>query len=134
MNLNVVDRNLVKLQAKTYNPYEPPPPKKSFFGSLLRGLGSIAGPVGFASSLFFPPAAIIGAAGYGMQGLGQHMKNKAVRQTEYPANQGTPLMMNFPGFQPAGFAGPAGYETDVLNILTNKQGSMNQMTQSVGGK
>lgn len=139
MNFNTVDKNLVKLEVRNYNPFEPPPKKKSFFGSLLKGLGSIAGPVGFASSFFFPPAAIIGAAGYGMQGLGTHLKNKAASQTEMPGANIHPVMQ-YPGLQPMGFAQGSvpqpmnGYETDVLDILTNKQGSMNEMTQVVGGK
>jgi len=134
MNFNTIDKNLVKIESRQYNPYEPPPPKKSFFGGLLKALGSIAGPVGFASSIFFPPAAIVGAAGYGMQGLGNHLKNKAAAQNQANAlPAGFQPVMNYPGLQPAGFGQPIiGYETDVLNILTNKQGSMNEMTQAVG--
>lgn len=134
MNFTTVDPNRIKLEARTYNPFEPKPPKRSFFGGIMKALGAIAGPVGFAMTPFFPPAAIMGAAGYGLHGLGTHLQNKAAAQ-----NAANPVVANpvyyFPGIQPGGSgASPAMYNNDVMNILTQKQGSMNEMTQAVGGK
>ncbi len=133
MNLNTVDKNLIKIEARNYNPYEPKPPKKSIFGSLLRGLGALAAPIGFAATPFFPPAAVIGFAGLGAQSLGAHRQAKVASQNQ-TSGPGFQPVMYYPGVQPgmSGAAGlPAGYEQDVLNIVTNKQNMINDMTQAV---
>jgi len=119
--LGKLDANLIKFEARLHAP--PDPPKTgSKFGRFLRSFGAFAGPVGFASAFFFPPAALIGASAYGLGQFGGY-KDATKRQEQAP----TPVpALGFPGMTPPqGTAVPA--SADPLNVIANRQAVTNDM-------
>ena len=124
--LNLVDANRIKFEAR-FNPPPDAPKKGSKFGRFLRAFGMVAAPVGYASSLFFPPAALIGAAAYGLGQVGGH-KDATKRREETPA--AAPAVF-FPGVgTPVGgpTATPISYDVaDPMDVMVDRQAATNEM-------
>ncbi|MBI1910167.1 MAG: hypothetical protein HYS22_08375 [Deltaproteobacteria bacterium] len=156
MNLSGIDPNRLKFESKVHDA-SPPPPRKGFFGSLIRGLGAIASPVGFAAAPFFPPAAIAGFGGAGLYTMGSMAQQRRVEKQYLQNNPPQPMAPQFPGFSggaaPAsytgvsylarpvstggvvGSGGPAagGIDTEAMSVLNLKQDTMNVMAQHPEG-
>lgn len=131
--LNTVDTNRIKLEAKTHA--LPVPPSGSRFGRFIRSVGALAAPIGYASSLFFPPGALIGAGAHGMYYIGGYQD--AARRRE-GNTAGAPAI--FPsintqaGGPTASISAPGGapMAADPLNLISSRQATFSQMTQEVG--
>jgi hypothetical protein len=127
MNQMKIDANRVKFEARNN-----PPPEVTQGGSkfwrFMRGFSEFATPVSFASSFFFPPAALIGASSYGLGRYGQYKDSakKAEHEVQYaPFYPG----MNTPAGGPvaAPMAMPGQPLNDPMNIIVNRQDSTNDM-------
>lgn len=129
MNLSTIDANRIKFEARTA-PLPDPPKTGSAFGRFLRSFGALTAPIGFASSLFFPPAAVVGAAAYGLGQYGGY-RDQAKRQSQMPAP--TPGVY-FPAVTtPAGGPVPPSTQTtiDPINVIADRQAATNQMIGEV---
>ncbi len=132
MNLNKIDTNRIKFEARVAAP--PDPPKSgSAFGRFLRSFGALAAPVGYAASFFFPPAALIGAASYGLGQFGNYRDSS--KKQDINSNQLPQIL--FPAVTtPAGGPGrpggsPEGH-VDPMNVIANRQAATNDMMNQIG--
>lgn len=131
-----VDPNIIKMEQKVYSP--PPPKAPGGFSRVMSAFGALAAPVGFATSIFCPPMAILGGFGLSSQYAGAHFQRKAAQKqmgggpgyvpVAYPGLSPRPMG---PAIQPAG--GP-GYDPDVMNIIVPRNEMAAEMTQFPGGK
>lgn len=145
MDFAGIDPTRVKMEVMTVNPYAPPPRKISFGAKLASALGGFLGPVGMASSIFFPPAAAIGLFAYGAKSMGD--RSMAAQQQQIAMEQAQaaargPLQVQYfgyeaprPGFQPVaqgiGYGPPPGMNDEVLNVMFLRDESFSAMTQQV---
>lgn len=130
MNLNKIDANLVKIEARVTPP--PDVPKRgSAFGRFLRGFGALAAPVGYATSFFFPPAALVGAAAYGLGQFGAYKDSSRSRDID---SSQIPTVL-FPAVNTGGGApGPSAASFgvgDPMEIIANRQDATNEMIGQV---
>ncbi|MBI2083121.1 MAG: hypothetical protein HYT76_06085 [Deltaproteobacteria bacterium] len=131
MNFNKVDANRIKFEARISEPPESPR-RGSKFGRFLRSFGALAAPVGFASSFFFPPAALVGATAYG---LGQYGGYRDGMKSAEPNSKEMPSIY-FPGVTtPAGgpSMGAVGSPAvgDPMDVMVNRQAATNDMIGQV---
>ena len=67
-NFNVVHPDIARPEMRFVNYNQPSKPRKRSFGArLASAVGGLLGPIGMAAGIFFPPAAIAGAAAYGLK-------------------------------------------------------------------
>lgn len=88
----VPDPTMVKFEVKNYLP-EPPKPKRSIFGGLLKVLGAFALPASFIPGI----GPMIGAAGMSASMFGGHLQNKAAQTNAERAAEYRPTSISYPG-------------------------------------
>ncbi|MBI2066622.1 MAG: hypothetical protein HYW02_07575 [Deltaproteobacteria bacterium] len=127
MNQIRIDANRVKFEARN----NPPPEvaeKGSKFWRFMRGFSALAAPVGFASSAFFPPAALIGASAYGLGQFGSYKDSTKKAEHEVPYAPYYPGL-NTPAGGPVSAPMPLAIDPvqDPINIIVNRQEVANDM-------
>ncbi len=136
MQLNTVDKNLVKIEARNYPPPEGPK-MGSRFWRFVQGFGAFATPVSLASAFFFPPAALIAAGSYGAFQYGGY-KDATKRQQQltptpvigYP---GVTTSVGGPSHSGAQQSAPVSDPMAVMtgDLLSNRQAMTNEMLEGV---
>ena len=67
-NFSGVHPDITRTEMRFVNYNQPPKARKPSFGArLASAVGGLLGPIGMAAGIFFPPAAIAGAAAYGLK-------------------------------------------------------------------
>ncbi|MDO8643612.1 MAG: hypothetical protein Q7S00_01415 [bacterium] len=126
----------VKFESKTYD-LSPPRPRKNIFAGLVRGVGNVMAPVGYALGFtVFPPALAIGAGGTAMSQMGALSQQKSMEKSALQNMPSQPVATSYPGLNTNGYmATPGGgaVDTEVMGILSAKQNTMNVMSQNPGG-
>ncbi len=143
MDFNGVDPTRVKMEVMTVNPYAPPPRKISFGAKLASAMGGILGPLGLASSIYFPPAALIGLGAYGAKRMADRsiaMQGQSIAMEQAQASAQGPLQVQYYGYDnPRGGIQQVSHQVgaspvasdQVMNVIFLRDQSFQAMTQTV---